>query len=203
MLKGYGRTFEFTGAFEVFPSERKVRFLSFPDEEHVGVYKNGTVELSRKEGGIVVASTDNHRGTFAGLGKLRRWAPVDALYFFGYALSHYHSLPFTLLEARLLSLTRTSKSHCEFDVLEVEFPPEFPTHCRRQSFYIDKVGRIARHDYVADIVGFWARGAHFWKQEVHCNGFPVCLERHVLARIGRSALPVTALRATFVEVEVN
>jgi hypothetical protein len=38
--------------------------------------------------------------------KYRRWSPIDALYFFGYALWHYHVLPFALAEAQFLRVLR-------------------------------------------------------------------------------------------------
>jgi hypothetical protein len=82
-------------------------------------------------------------------------------------------------------------------------PTGLPTHSRRQSFYFDKAGRLTRHDYHAEVVGFWARGAHFWKSQAFFDGFPISLDRHVVARLGRISCPVTALRATFVDAEVE
>lgn len=199
-LKGLGRTFAFNGPFEIAPSEGRARFLVYPDEAHVGVFENGCVRLERADSGRVVLESRNHRQSFSGLKKYRRWAPLDALYFFAYALTHYHALPFTLLQARLISHTRRREGE---DVLAVAFPSDVPTHNSRQRFYIDRVGRIVRHDYHAEVVGFWARGAHFWERETVCQGFPVSLERHVYARLGTASLPITALHATFVGAEVE
>jgi hypothetical protein len=202
-LKGAGQTFRFPSAFEVAPNERRARFLNYPDEQHDGIFENGVVMLVRRDGGGVVASADNHRQSFRGLAIHRRWAPLDALYFFGYALTHYHSLPFTLVESRLIR-RRTSGSRSDpLSVLDVELPVGLPTHCRRQSFYFDRTGRLTRHDYYAEVVGFWAHGAHFWNRQVSFNGFPVSLERHVVARWGTMACPVTALHATFLDAEVE
>jgi hypothetical protein len=201
-VKGVGNTFRLPSAFEISPHERRTRFLDYPDEEHTGIFENGTVRIERRDGGEVLIAEERHRQSFRGFARYRRWSPMDALYFFGYALSHYHSLPFTLFDARLVRM-RAASPRRPWDVLDVEFPADVPTHSRRQSFYFDKTGRLARHDYHTEVVGFWARAAHFWKRQTLFNGFPVSLERHVFARLGRTACPLTALHATFVEAEVE
>jgi hypothetical protein len=124
------------------------------------------------------------------------------MYFFGYALSHYHALPFTLCDARLLEMTPASRSR-PWDVLEVLLPADVPSHCRRQAFYFDAEGQLVRHDYHAEVVGVWARGAHFWKRQRRIDGLPISFERHVFARLGRQPCPPTALRATFAAAEVE
>jgi hypothetical protein len=202
-LKGAGRTFRFPSAFEVEPKERRARFLHYPDEDHDGLFENGVVSLMRREGGAVVARAGDQRQRLRGLAVHRRWTPLDALYFFGYALTHYHSLPFTLLESRLVRM-RTSGSRSDpLHALDVELPADLPTHCRRQSFYFDRTGRLTRHDYHAEVVGFWAHGAHFWKRQASFKGFPVALERQVVARLGSMPCPVTALHAIFSDAEVE
>jgi hypothetical protein len=198
-LKGVGSTFPLPSAFEIFPHERLTRFVNYPDEEHTGIYANGTVRIERNRDKTALVESKDHRLTFGGLASNRRWSPLDALYFFGYALAHYHSLPFSLFESRLVGEGMVSAQ----DVLVVDLPPNLPTHSRRQRFYFDPSGQLTRHDYHAEIVGMWARGAHFWRRQTKINGFPIALERHVLARLGTLPLPVTALCATFVDAEVE
>ena len=202
-LKGSGQTFPIPSAFEIRPHERWARFLNYPDAEHVGIFDNGAVRLERSETNETVARVDEHRRSFRGLAIVRRWTPIDALYFFGYALTHYHSLPFSLFDARLIRAREIGSRSDRVSVLDVELPADLPTHSPRQSFYFDKVGRLTRHDYHAEVVGVWAHGAHFWKSQASFNGFPISLDRHVLARLGSTTCPVTALRATFVDAQVE
>jgi len=202
-LKGNGRTFSIQGEIEVCPHQRWARFANYPDAEHVGIFDNGAVRLERRETQQTVMQSDEHRRSFRGLAKNRRWAPIDALYFFGYALTHYHSLPFSLYDARLIRARELGSRSERVSVLDVELPADLPTHGRRQSFYFDAAGCLIRHDYHAEIVGFWARGAHFWKQQVAFNGFPISLHRHVVAHWGVNVRAVTALCATFVGAEVE
>jgi hypothetical protein len=49
----------------------------------------------------------------------------------------------------------------------------------------------------------WARGAHYWNRQTRINGFPVALERQVVARVGGFPIPSNALRATFVSAELE
>jgi hypothetical protein len=202
-LKGNGRTFPIPAAFEIHPHQRSARFLNYPDDEHVGIFENGAVRLERMDGAGALTVSAHHRQSFHGWSKYRRWSALDALYFFGYALTHYHSLPFTLGEARLVHAAITGSRGQRESELTLELPADLPTHCRRQRFYFDQTGRLTRHDYHAEIVGFWARGAHFWNRQTRFAGFPIALERHVAARIGHIASPITALHATFVGAELE
>jgi hypothetical protein len=129
--KGAGRSFCLPSAFDIEPRERRTRFLNFPDDAHTGVFENGTVRIERRDTGEVRVEEAQHRRSFRGLGAYRRWSPIDALYFFGYAMSHYHALPFTLLEARFLGMRAAGLRRAPLDVLDVEFPADLPTHCRR------------------------------------------------------------------------
>ena len=202
-LKGNGRTFPIPSMFEIRPHERWARFLKYPNSEQVGVFDNGAVRLEHCETHETVLQADDHRRSFRGWAMNRRWSPIDALYFFGYALTHYHSLPFSLFDARLIRARELGSRSERLSVLEVELPADLPTHCRRQSFYFDQAGRLTRHDYQSEIIGFWARGAHFWKRQVSFSGFPISLDRHVLGGWGGRVWPLTALHATFVGAEVE
>ena len=202
-LKGAGRTFPIPAAFEVLPSEGVTRFVSYPDQRHVGIFQDGRVWIERIDDARVVAEAAAHRDSFRGLRKYRRWAPLDALYFFGYALTHYHSLPFSLTDGRLVTAAVVRSQGDRLDALEVDLPAGLHTHCPRQTFYFGPTGQIVRHDYHAEIVGWWASGAHFWRRPVSVNGFPIAMERHVTLRLGRTAWPPVALHVTFRGAEVE
>ncbi|HYP98403.1 MAG TPA: hypothetical protein VER96_07000 [Polyangiaceae bacterium] len=202
-LKGNGHTFVAPRTFEIRPHRRWARFLSYPDPDHVGIFDNGKVRLQRNDGSAVRVFADEHRQSFRGLAMNRRWSPLDALYFFGYALTHYHSLPFSLVDARLIRATEVGSGKDRLSVLDVELPADLPTHCRRQQFYFNQSGALERHDYHAEIVGFFARGAHFWQRQTRRSGFPISLTRHVTLRLGAYSCPFTALHANFVDAEVE
>ena len=90
----------------MFPHDHRTVLHDYPDGAGNAASSHaGAVQFSTPDGAIVESSLD-HRRSFRGVRKWRRWSPADALYFFGYALTHYQGLPFTLADARPLGLSR-------------------------------------------------------------------------------------------------
>jgi hypothetical protein len=197
-VKGLGRTFVLPGRIEVRPREGVTTLHDYPQPGKRGVFERGPVTLFDRLGNHEVQIA-NPRQSFRWLRKWRRWSPADALYFFGYALAHYHALPFTLVDARPRRVVTAHVRGRPVDGVEVALPRELHTHSRVQTFYFDD-GLLVRHDYVADIVGMWARGAHFWGDFVTISGLPIARRRHVVARLGRWTTPIVALHAEFTDV---
>jgi hypothetical protein len=191
-LKGYPYTFAAPRDVETRPHERVTIFHSFPDPLHRGRFGDGDVAIERLDGGTVHLSRD-HRATFSGMAKYRRWRPLDALYFFGYALWHYHVLPFTLGAARFVAARDEPGGGAS---VVVEFPPGVHTHCPRQRFFFDEQGRIVRNDYVADVLGSWARGCHLWEDYHRVSGVLVARRHRVVARAFGHATPIPVLLVT-------
>jgi hypothetical protein len=199
--KGVGETFRVPPRIDVWPRRGVVAFHDYPAPGRRGVYSSGQVQLL--DGDTILEARSQPRASFAGLRKHRRWSPSDALYFFGYSLAHYHSLPFSLTEARPLGLTRARSAGRRLTGVRVELPASLHTHCRRQTFFFDDEGLLRRHDYVADIIGWWARGAHRWEDFVELGGLPIARRRHVVVRLGRLEVPsAVALHAELKEVSL-
>jgi hypothetical protein len=193
-VKGVGRSFPLPSRIEVWPRRGHVVMHDYPAPGRRGVFAAGQVQIL--DGATILEARARPRDSFAGLRKHRRWAPLDALYFFGYAIAHYHSLPFSLADARPLRVLRAVSAGRRLQGVEVELPASLDTHCRRQAFFFDDEGLLRRHDYVADIVGWFARGAHRWEDHVDVAGIPVARRRHVVLRLGRLEVPpVVALHA--------
>jgi hypothetical protein len=193
-LKGYRRTFQLPPRAEIDPHDGRATFFDYPVAGATSTFARGALSLTDPQGAIVTATGDG-RAAFRGLRKWRRWTPADALYFFGYALTHYHALPFTLGHGRPLGIHLIRSDGRRLTGVEVELPPELHTHSRRQTFYFDAEGLLRRHDYVADVAGAWARGAHFWRSFLTVEGIEMASVRHVVARLGRRATPFVALHA--------
>jgi hypothetical protein len=198
-VKGLRRTFPMFRRVEVWPRDALAVFHDYPDARRRGVFRSGLVQLLDHRGEVAQEIADP-RASFQGWRKVRRWSPIDALYFFGYALTHYHGLPFTLVDARPVRLRTARVQGRRLAGVEVELPPHVPTHCSRQTFYFGEDGLLLRHDYVAEIVGAWARGAHFWEDFTVVDDLPIARRRHVVGRIGRLATPVVALHAELADV---
>jgi hypothetical protein len=186
-LKGNQRTFRLPRLIRLEPGRSRAVFVDYPRPGSQGVYEAGRVALGDAE-------PAEHRQTFAGLGRWRRWSALDALYFFGYALTHYHALPWSLLDAEVLAVRQTRQSGAT-RALTVTFPRTVHTHSEVQTVYFAEDGLIVRHDYVAEIISRLAHGAHLWLDYVEVNGFPIATHRRVLTRIGSRPLPLVALDA--------
>lgn len=155
----------------------------FPESGVRGVFDRGAARLERGDG-EVIASRSEPRGAFFGRPGLRRnfrWDPLDATYFAGYAMWNYLSFPLLLsrpdVEVREISPWRSDGE--ELRRLEVDFPESMDTHSPRQTFYFDAAGRLVRHDYVAEVVGGWAKAAHLCADHVDADGLVFPTRRRV------------------------
>jgi hypothetical protein len=83
------------------------------------------------------------------------------------------------------------------------FPATLDTHSARQQFWFDRNGLLRRHDYRADVVGWWAAGAHISSDYQIMNGLPIATRRQVFARFFQAVTPVPVLSATLHPLEVK
>lgn len=186
-LKGYPRSFGLPRLVQIDPVHARAVFVDFPGPGEQGVFDGGRVALG-------VGQPVEHRESFSGVARWRRWSPLDALYFFGYALTHYHALPWSLRDAQVLALRSTRRSGATH-ALTVRFPRTVHTHSDVQTIYFAADGLIVRHDYVAEVISTLAHGAHLWCDPVQVKGFTIATHRRVLTRIGHRLLPLIALDA--------
>lgn len=197
-IKGSGRTFVMPRALTCQPKRGRVEWYRQAGDSCLAVFEAGHMRLLDPGTGQVTLDSPDHRQTFRGLRKLRRWRLADAGYFFGYAFATYVSLPFVL---PALPFVRPATGRWRGEALagvEVEFPADAHVHSRRQRFLFDRTGLLRRNDYVADVVGPWARGAHGLDEYATVEGLPIPTRRTVLPRLGTTPLPFpVALSATF------
>jgi hypothetical protein len=192
-LKGLGRKFPAPESVDVWPHAQRAVFHNFPRAGQVGVYERGRVALSLDPD----ASLDgpSHRGTFVGIAKWRTWWPEDLIYFLGYSLVHYVSLPFSLREQELLGMRRSSRGA----ELWFRFRAHAHTHSRVEGFYFDESGLLLRHDYRAEILGPMFNGAHVSEDYQDVGGLLLATRRTVYAKPWhypvRARLPIPVLTA--------
>jgi hypothetical protein len=191
-IKGIGRTFPHIGRVQVFPKQFRAAFFD----------RNGSLLGEFNSGGVHqpgLTPIENHRPSFDGLKKYRHWNSQDAIYFFGYALTVYLSIPF-LLTTLPIKTRRWKNGGFRLDA---DFPNRIHSHCRKQTFYFDKNGLLVRHDYTADIVSRFAMGAHFTSDYEEIAGLPIARQRHVFARFGSLATFIPVLSAKIKPAEIG
>lgn len=89
--------------------------------------------------------------------------------------------------------------------LEATFPPGLDTHSQRQTFYFDSGGLLRRHDYVAEVVGGWAHGAHCCADHTEAGGlvFPTRRRVRPIGPRNRPLLFPTMVWLELSEIEVR
>lgn len=189
-LKGLGRTFHSPRRISVEPHAKRTTFHDYPESGRDIVFDRGTMVVDGDR-------TPQYRSTFRGLRKLRRWDPVDAAYFFGYALVGYVAAPFHLQD-----LTRVGRDNSTHRV-SLEYPVGSDTHSRRQRYHFASDGLLVRNDYHAEILGRAFCGAHFSLDYDESYAIPIATQRVVRLRLGPVALPVVVLRAELSVVGVS
>ena len=170
----------------------------FPRDGLRGVFDQGSVRIEDHQGNIVSSRTDP-RPLFSGLPGLRRnvrWDALDSVYFGGYAMWCYLTTPY-LLTRRGVQVEEAAPWQEDGQTwrrLKVVFPPEVDTHSPHQTYYFDTNGRLRRHDYVALVVGGWAKAAHYCTDQVEAGGLTFATRRWVRPLgPGNRALPFPTL----------
>ena len=158
----------------------------FPQPGRRGVFDRGEARIET-EGGELIETRSDPRSHFFGRAGLRRnlrWDPLDATYFAGYALWNYLNTPYLLAreDVRTRELGPWDAGGRCWRRLAADFPTTLHTHSPSQVFYFDERGLLRRHDYVAEVVGGWARAAHMCDQHVEAGGLVFPTRRWVRPR---------------------
>jgi hypothetical protein len=202
-LKGCGRTFHLARSLTTFPRAVRTEWSEEANGPPLAIFDRGDMRRLDPTGKVVAESPD-HRRTFRGLRKLRRWTTLDAHYFFGYAFASYAAVPFILPGLVYAGPTAARVQGERLGGVRVRFPAGAQVHSRPQRYFFDRSGLLRRNDYVADVVGAWAVGAHLWDDFVTVEGLPLPARRTVFPRLGTTQIPFpTVLAATFENLAVR
>jgi hypothetical protein len=202
-LKGSGRTFRLCRSLTTFPKTVRTEWSEEAGRPRAVVFDRGDMRLLDPGGAIRRESLD-HRRSFRGRRRWRRWDDLDAHYFFGYAFASYTAVPFILPGLTFLGDASGTSSGERLRGVRVRHPTGAQVHSSVQTYFFDSSGLLRRNDYVADVVGAIARGAHFWDDFATVGGLPLPARRTVLFRAGTAALPRPAvLSATFASFDLH
>lgn len=155
--------------------------------------------------GAVVESRDKPRASFAGHVRETPWDQLHRLYFLGYAMWDYLTIPFLLTRPgfELKELELHSENRETWRVLEVSFPDDIPAHCRVQRLYLDAQGLLKRLDYQTDILGGVA--AHYCYDPKTFSGLVFPTRRRVVKRTpeGSQISGITAVFLDYTSVQIH
>ena len=202
-IKGLGITFHVPKKVMVFPKKLRAEFPDYPKKGKMCVYENGTVSVFISGTGEKIFEKNHYRSRFSGFKKNRFWSTSDAAYFLGYSVVNYLCLPFILTgPAKCIASRRSSPSNNEFQIT-AEFPSNFDTHCKVQKFTFNKNGLLYRHDYNANILGWWANGAHLSYDYRILNGLPISTRRRVYPVYFGIRIPIAVIKVRYQPVEIR
>lgn len=199
-VKHQGKTLRKLKA-HISPEEQRVVFVPFPEAGGRGVFDKGGVRIE-SDGNEVVVERPDARGAFRGLRHQLWWDELDLLYFCGYALWTYLTIPFVLAEPGfdVRELEPWAEGGETWQRIGVRFPSEIHTHSRDQILYFDQNGLVRRHDYTSEVFGAWAKAAHYPFDHQTFDGVVVPTRRRVFLR-RRDNHPLTAVTLVWIDIE--
>jgi len=157
-------------------------FAPFKLPNQRAVFTPERVAIETNEG-VVVAERSNPRAAFAGHGRETPWDELHLIYFAGYAMWTYLTVPFSLtwagFEAREIEPWQEQGE--TWRRLKVTFPPSIASHSTEQTFYFGDDGLLRRHDYVDEVAGNFPV-AHYVSQYQDSSGLLIPTRRRVFAR---------------------
>lgn len=136
------------------------------------------VEIVDEHGNVLQERT-HPREAFRRLRRFFRWDTLDFAYFSGYAMWGYMTAPFLFLHEGFEVAVASDSGIDGYTRLTVRFPETIPAHCACQDFYFDKEQRLYRLDYTAEVVGSWAKAAHFCESYQRFGGLSLPTRRRV------------------------
>ena len=185
----------------VSPHGQRTEFVPYPTAGQSGIFEQGSVRIE-SDGHGVVAQRSDPRAAFRGIRHRLWWDKLDMLYFCGYALWTYLTIPFILTEPgfEVRELEPWEEGDETWQRIGVTFPSEIHTHCREQTLYFDEQGLLRRHDYTAEVFAGWARAAHYCFNYQNFDGLVVPIRRKVHPRRGNNR-PLTAVTLVWIEID--
>ncbi|MDY0748102.1 hypothetical protein SNE35_26615 [Paucibacter sp. R3-3] len=153
----------------------------FPVSGHRGVFETDHVRIETAAG-VQLSMLKGPRESFAGYQPQTPWSESQFLYFIGYALHNYMTMPFLLAKdgVQCEELAQHQENGETWRVLKASFPSGMHVHCREQKFYFNDAGYLVRNDYSPDVSG--GSAAHYSFDHGIFDGFLVPTHRRVVFR---------------------
>jgi hypothetical protein len=158
----------------------KTLITPFPVPGSRGIF-DGRVRIET-DAGATTSELDEPRKSFDGYRPDTAWTEQQLLYFVGYALQNYMTMPFLLTKdgVRCEEIAPHEEHGESWRVLKVIFPPSITVHCSEQKFYFNDAGYLVRNDYAPDVSGGTA--AHYTYDHKKFDGFIFPTHRRVVRR---------------------
>ena len=177
---------------------RPMRVLVDAQEQHVviepfmasgqkGIYRPQRTVVESSEGRLV---EDNPRDTLKRVALGDPWTAPQMLYFIGYSLWMYFTLPYSFLDdgVKCKEVEPWVEDGETWRALKVTYPASYPSHSTEQIHYFDHKGLMRRQDYTVDVRQNLG-AAHYIEQHQTFDGFVFPTRRRIYAR-GADRMPL-------------
>jgi hypothetical protein len=172
----------------------------FPVPGSRGIFGDGRVAIET-DAGVMTSELDEPRKSFEGHQRQSPWTEQQFLYFVGYALHNYMTMPFLLTKdgVRCEEIAPHEEHGESWRALKVTFPPSIHVHCTEQKFYFNDVGYLVRNDYAPDVTRGTA--AHYTFDHKNFDGFIFPTHRRVVPRDANNHTLLTAPSTFRLDIE--
>lgn len=172
----------------------------FPAPGSRGVFADGRVTIET-DAGVKTSGLDEPRRSFEGHQRETPWTELQLLYFVGYALNNYMTMPFLLAGdgVRCEEIAPHDEHGESWRVLNVTFPPGIHVHCPEQKFYFNDAGYLVRNDYAPEVTRGTA--AHYTFDHGNFDGFLFPTHRRVVRRDANGHTLLTAPSTFRLDIE--
>lgn len=199
-FKGLDKTFHLFQEITVYPHQKKVVFHNYPYQDEQTIYFYGNMIQSAR-GGSIEGRIDRYREKFSGFDKNYFWNPMDAAYFFGYAILHEISLPFALQKYEIEELFIDKDGDWQYR-FNASFSASAEVHSQRESFFFDASGLLFRHDYTTTIIHSLTGNSHFFSNYWQNADILIALDWQVRIKLAAFILPFSTLEVKFSPIEI-
>ena len=168
--------------FQVATHVQSVTFEPFLASGQKGIYGPLRTAIESTDG-TVLEELKNPRKTLENMPAGTPWSGPQLIYFFGYSLWMYHTLPFSFLQDGVAAeeVEPWKENGETWRRLKVTYPDSYPSHSKEQVHYFDSKGIMRRQDYSSEVRQNLAI-AHYLLDHRCFDGFTFATKRRMYLR---------------------
>jgi hypothetical protein len=165
------------------PHRQRITYTPFGAPGRHSEFEPDRIKITTDDGRVLAERRDP-RVAFAGHTQDTPWDELHAVYFSGYALWNYLTIPFLFTRPGFAveEVAPWRQDGQTWRRLAVRFADDIATHNPTQTFYFDESGLLRRHDYAPEVFGGRAV-AHFTDEHRTFGGFSFPTRRRAVLRL--------------------
>lgn len=162
--------------------EQKTILEPFIASDQRGIYQPNRTVVETLDG-TPVEMLDDPRGSLKDMVSGTPWRATQVLYFIGYSLWMYFTLPYTFLADGVVceEVEPWVEDGEKWRAVKVTYPASYPSHSTEQIHYFDDKGLMRRQDYTVDVRQD-LRAAHYLDDFRDFDGFVFPRKRRIYSR---------------------